>query len=217
MRSINFVARSFVVSTFLLLAITACDERPKQTLVVQRTDSTTAQTLADSAGAIANRTGAAIANAADSVGTRLDSAGRAISNAASNAGDSIKKTAERVGNAMDEKADQVAASVRNSHAEAYNMNPPLIDREPETDMASLKRAIVYPKTAKDQSLEGRVRVRALVGTNGKITRSFVESSTNAVFEEPAQTAVKQARFTPGMHKGKRIARWISVPVTYRLL
>jgi TonB family protein len=129
--------------------------------------------------------------------------------------DSVAKAVEASRLAMDEKIVEVEASIKKAYPYAYDLKP--VDKEPTTDMNSLKNAIMYPKEAKDRNIEGRVYVRALVGTNGRIIKSFTEHSTNAMFDEPSHTAVKRAKFTPAMNKGKRIQRWVSVPVVYRLI
>lgn len=159
----------------------------KQEPVVQKIDST--------ADAIAARERVLAAATADSVAK-------------------VAQAAEVAKKAVEDKAAEVAESIKKAYPYAYDVTP--VDKEPETDMQSLKNAIEYPKAAKDKGIEGRVSVRALVSTNGRIIKSFTENSTNNLFDEPAQTAVKRAKFTPAIHKGKRIQRWISVPVIYQL-
>jgi TonB family protein len=132
--------------------------------------------------------------------------------------DSVAKVAqatEAAKKAAEDKATEVAENIKKAYPYAYDLKP--VDKEPETDMQSLKDAIEYPKAAKDKGIEGRVSVRALIGTNGRVIKSFTENSTNSLFDEPAQTAVKRAKFTSAILKGKHIQRWISVPVIYRLI
>jgi TonB family protein len=129
--------------------------------------------------------------------------------------DSVAKAVEVAKQSLETKVEEVAASVKKAYPYAYDLKP--VDKEPTTDMASLKKAIIYPQKAKDRNIEGRVYVRALVGTNGRIIKSFTEHSSNVMFDEPSHTAVKRAKFTPAMNKGKRIQRWVSVPVVYRLI
>lgn len=129
--------------------------------------------------------------------------------------DSVAKAAEGARLALEAKVEEVDEKIKKTYPYAYDLKP--VDKEPTTDMQSLKEAIVYPKEAKDKNIEGRVYVRALVGTNGRVIKSFTEHSTNVIFDEPSHTAVKRAKFTPATNKGKRIQRWISVPVIYRLV
>jgi TonB family protein len=134
---------------------------------------------------------------------------------AASTADSVAKVAEASKLALEDKVEEVEESIKKAYPYAYDLKP--VDKEPTTDMTSLKDAIVYPKEAKDRNIEGRVYVRALVGTNGRIIKSFTEHSTNTMFDEPSRTAVKRAKFTPAMNNGKRIQRWVSVPVIYRLI
>jgi len=147
----------------------------------------------------------------DSTADAIAAQSKALATAAA---DSVAKATEAAKKAVEDKAAEVAESIKKAYPYAYDLKP--VDKEPETDMQSLKNAIEYPKAAKDKGIEGRVSVRALVNTNGRIIKSFTENSTNNLFDEPAQTAVKRAKFTPAIHKGKRIQRWISVPVIYQL-
>ncbi|MBD1208604.1 MAG: TonB family protein [Ignavibacteria bacterium] len=155
-----------------------------------------------------------IVNKADSTAAAVAAKERAIA-----AADSVEKAAQvakdSIAKAIEDKAEEVAAEIKNSHPEAYDPTP--VDKEPETDMESLRKAITYPKDAMAKGIEGRVRVRGLVGKSGRVTRSFVENSSNVIFDEPSRIAVSKARFTPAINKGKRIERWISVPVIYRLM
>lgn len=186
----------------LTLTIWGCSQS-KQDPIAQKLDS--AAKVAAEQGKNAIEQGKEAAN----------TAAAAASAAATAAADSVAKAAEDAKKAAEEKADEIAEAVKKAHPDAYDPTP--VDKEPETDMESLKKAIEYPKEAKDKGIEGRVRVRALIAANGRVGKVFIENSSNNIFDEPAQTAVKKAKFTPAINKGKRIARWISVPVTYRLL
>lgn len=61
----------------------------------------------------------------------------------------------------------------------------------------------YPPDARDQNVEGRVALVALVDTTGAVARVDLMSSTGTrQLEEAAMAAVKQCRFRPYRVKGK---------------
>lgn len=188
-----------MIGVFCVLVIGSCSQS-QQEPSTQQLDSVAKQPAEQRKETVAGTT-----TAAESATAAADSS----------ATDSLTKAAESVKKAAQEKTEEVAEVIKKSHPDAYDPTP--VDKEPETDMASLRKAIVYPKEAKDRGIEGSVRVRALIAANGKVVKAFVESSSNKIFDEPAQTAVKQAKFTPAVRKGKRVERWISVPVIFRLL
>jgi TonB family protein len=154
----------------LTLTIWSCSQS-KQEPIVQKLDSS-AKAIAEQGKEAVNSTVAVAGATATAVA------------------DSIAKAAENAKKAVEEKADEIAEAVKKAHPDAYDPTP--VDQEPETDMASLKKAIEYPKEAKDKGIEGRVRVRALIAANGRVVKAFIENSSNKIFDEPAQTAVKKA-------------------------
>ncbi len=181
------------IATITVLSLASCGSKNEP---IERKDSTQA-----GQGAASGTAQAIASAAADSI------------TAAKAAADSLAAAAKQ--STMDDKIEEASEEVKKKYPSAYDRTP--VDKEPETDMAALRKAIEYPKEAKAKNLEGKVQVRALIGVNGRVIKSFVENSANPIFNEPAQSAVKKAKFTPAVHKGKKIPRWITVPIIYRLI
>ncbi len=74
----------------------------------------------------------------------------------------------------------------------------------------------YPAGAKQSQLEGWVRVKMLVGVEGRVERAEVLESSDPVFEEPALEAAKSFRFEPAQFHGRRVRAAVMVPVRFEL-
>ena len=74
----------------------------------------------------------------------------------------------------------------------------------------------YPAAAADAGLEGRVRVRVTVGTDGTVTDAEVEESTDPVFDEAALEAAKRWRFEPATQGGEPVEATVTIPFTFKL-
>jgi protein TonB len=67
-------------------------------------------------------------------------------------------------------------------------------------------------------IEGRVRVRVLVGENGKVQEVTLDrSSGESALDESALEAVRTWRFEPARRNGTPVRAWAIVPVEFKLL
>lgn len=82
----------------------------------------------------------------------------------------------------------------------------------------LDAAVKYPEEARARGEQGTVQVKALVGTDGKVTEVSAEAGQAAspVLVEAALAAVRQWTFEPARSGGQPCAVWIVVPVAFRL-
>ncbi len=74
----------------------------------------------------------------------------------------------------------------------------------------------YPPEALASRMEGKVWIKALVDTTGKITETDVISTENAVFNAAALDAAAQFVFSPAMKDNKPVAIWITIPFNFKL-
>ncbi len=91
-----------------------------------------------------------------------------------------------------------------------------VEREPEFDVATLQRSIVYPREAQEQKIEGTVVVGALVGPEGAVERVRILRSDNEILNAAAATAVAMTPFTPGVANAEASRLWVRIPVTFKL-
>jgi len=80
------------------------------------------------------------------------------------------------------------------------------------------RPPVYPPRCLRMGIEGTVRVRVLVGENGRVQEVTVgKSSGEAALDEAAMEAVRYWRFEPAKRDGVPVRAWAIVPIEFKLI
>jgi len=74
----------------------------------------------------------------------------------------------------------------------------------------------YPEVARKARIEGKVVVKALVDTTGRVIRVQIITSSNPIFEEAAKQAAMKFLFTPGEQQGRKVKVWVSIPFRFKL-
>lgn len=94
----------------------------------------------------------------------------------------------------------------------------VVERMPELigGLEGLQRSIVYPEIARLAGIEGRVTVQFVIDERGNVINPVVVRGIGAGCDEAAIEAVKKARFTPGMQRGRPVKVAYTLPVTFRL-
>ncbi len=76
----------------------------------------------------------------------------------------------------------------------------------------------YPPSARRLGIEGIVRVRVLVGTDGKVIQALVvKTSGHEALDAAALEAVVDWRFEPAQLDGEPVRSWASVPIAFKLI
>jgi protein TonB len=80
------------------------------------------------------------------------------------------------------------------------------------------RPPTYPPSARRQGIEGTVRVRVLVGPDGKVIQALVvKTSGDDALDAAALEAVVDWRFEPAQLDGEPVRSWASVPIAFKLI
>lgn len=89
-----------------------------------------------------------------------------------------------------------------------------VDRAPQI----LKKSEpVYPGRARSLGICGKVVVRFLVGPDGRVSKPrIIEAHPGGFFEQSTIDAVSRWQFKPGVFRGKDVATWVVLPVSYKL-
>jgi TonB family protein len=75
----------------------------------------------------------------------------------------------------------------------------------------------YPKDARAQGLEGRVRVEIFIDAAGKVRNARVIQSSNEKFSAVVLEKLKKSRFEPALDKsGRPIAVHMAIPIVFEL-
>lgn len=83
-------------------------------------------------------------------------------------------------------------------------------------LGELQRKVKYPEMARRAGIEGRVTVQFIVNENGQVENPRVIRGIGGGCDEAALEAVKQAKFTPGMQRGRPVRVQYSLPIVFRL-
>lgn len=80
------------------------------------------------------------------------------------------------------------------------------------------RAPIYPPRCLRLGLEGTVRVRVLVGEDGRVQEVTIgKSAGEAALDEAAMEAVRYWRFEPAKRDGVPVRAWAVVPIEFKLI
>ena len=74
----------------------------------------------------------------------------------------------------------------------------------------------YPREAAKQGVEGKVWVKVLIDTAGRVRDVVLLKSDAEVFNAPAIAAARQFEFTPAHSKKAPVAVWVAVPFKFKL-
>ncbi|HLR90355.1 MAG TPA: TonB family protein [Balneolaceae bacterium] len=108
--------------------------------------------------------------------------------------------------------------------------PPPAEEEPEEDffvvveqmpeliggLGELQSQIRYPEMARRAGIEGRVHIQFIVNERGEVENPVVVRGIGGGADEEALRVVSQAKFTPGMQRGRPVRVQYSLPIFFRL-
>jgi protein TonB len=81
---------------------------------------------------------------------------------------------------------------------------------------AIQDKVVYPEEAKNKKIEGKVFVLAFVDEKGDVVNAEVIKSANPILDSAAVKAVRQVKFEPGKHEGKKVKVQVTVPIVFKL-
>ena len=83
-------------------------------------------------------------------------------------------------------------------------------------IASVQSKIVYPAMAMSAGIEGRVIVQFTISKEGNVLNPFIVRGIGGGCDEEALRAVKEAKFRPGMQRGRAVQVRYTLPITFKL-
>ena len=88
--------------------------------------------------------------------------------------------------------------------------------EPVGGIEAMIKNVVYPQTAKDQGIQGKVMVKTIIDEKGNVTETSILKSVNADCDKAAMDAIKKTKFTPGIKDNKPVKAEVTIPVMFKL-
>jgi len=94
----------------------------------------------------------------------------------------------------------------------------VVEKQPELigGIADLQKRIEYPEMARKAGIEGRVIVQFVVDEKGNVVNPKVVRGIGGGCDKEALRVVKQAKFRPGMQRGRPVKVQYTLPITFQL-
>jgi len=94
----------------------------------------------------------------------------------------------------------------------------IVEQMPELigGLASVQQKIRYPDLAKRANIQGRVYVQFIINEKGEVENPVVVRGIGGGCDEEAVRVLKQAKFTPGLQRGRPVKVQYAIPVTFVL-
>jgi len=83
-------------------------------------------------------------------------------------------------------------------------------------LGELQKKINYPEMARRAGIEGRVIIQFIVNERGEVENPRVVRGIGGGADEEALRVVSQAKFKPGMQRGKPVRVQYSLPIVFQL-
>lgn len=94
----------------------------------------------------------------------------------------------------------------------------VVEQMPELigGLASIQQKIRYPELAMRANISGRVYVQFIINERGEVENPRVVRGIGGGADEEAIRVIKQAKFTPGLQRGRPVRVQYAIPVTFVL-
>jgi len=93
-----------------------------------------------------------------------------------------------------------------------------VEQQPKLDdrLNSLQKKIQYHEMARKAGIEGRVYVQFVVNKKGQVKNPHVIRGIGGGCDKEALRVIKQAKFKPGLQRGRPVKVQMSLPIVFRL-
>lgn len=92
----------------------------------------------------------------------------------------------------------------------------MIKPRPIDGYESMGTRIHYPRSLREEGIEGRVMISAFVSREGIVTETKTTQALHPELDQIVTNAIKRTEFVPGMRGNTPEAVWISIPVVFAL-
>lgn len=88
--------------------------------------------------------------------------------------------------------------------------------EPVGGLEQIIKNVVYPQTAKDQDIQGKVFVKVIIDEKGNVSETSILKSVNEDCDKAATDAIKKTKFSPGIKDNKPVKAEVTIPISFKL-
>jgi len=88
--------------------------------------------------------------------------------------------------------------------------------EPYGGMEAIYKKIGYPEEAKEEKIEGIVKVLTFIDRDGEVLDAQVVQGIGYGCDEAARLAILYHRFKPGLIRGQKVKVQMEIPIEYKL-
>ena len=81
---------------------------------------------------------------------------------------------------------------------------------------AIQSNLIYPVSAKEQGIEGKVYILAYIDENGVVEKTKIIKEPGYGMGDAAADAVKKTKFIPGKLYGKTVKVEIAIPIVFKL-
>lgn len=83
-------------------------------------------------------------------------------------------------------------------------------------LESIQQRIKYPEMARKANIQGRVYVQFIVNEEGEVENPVILRGIGGGCDEEALRVIKEAKFTPGLQRGRPVRVKYSLPIIFML-
>ncbi len=88
--------------------------------------------------------------------------------------------------------------------------------EPIGGIMAIQQNVVYPESARRDSVEGTVYVEAFIDEQGNVVRTSIVKGVREDLDKAASDAVAKVKFSPGKLQGKAVKVKLAIPIRFKL-
>ena len=88
--------------------------------------------------------------------------------------------------------------------------------EPIGGIEAMIKNVVYPVSAKDAGIQGKVLVKTIIDEMGNVVETEVLEGVNADCDKAAMDAITKTKFTPGIKNYKPVKSEVVIPIMFKL-
>ena len=92
-----------------------------------------------------------------------------------------------------------------------------IDQPPQPiNLDQIRKAIGYPKEARNEEIEGKVVLRILLNESGQYEKHVVQKEGHPLLLAAVEAEITRLRCTSAMSNGKAMSAWVTLPFDFKL-